>query len=335
MLRVRFSASDLETIRISVSPAFQTVTLALTAGSAEPAAVHAARDRLVRRAGRRGGAFAGLLELDGSHVPDFLTPSPTTEDVSWADELEIAASAPEWRRARDARHLESHVGRSAIADGLVAGDAAVGRRVLEGLMAFHHAAYGDSWTEVRRRLRAEADRRRRELDVFGVDHVLSTIHPSVRWRRPVLTISDNSYDGDYERTGQGLVLVPALGRLRTVTTMINPWEPVTIGYPVSSTPLDVPPVGRRDLVTSPQLSRLLGSTRARVLTTIETRPDLTTTQLATCLGISVASASEHASALRAAGLVTSGRDRNAVRHGLTPLGSGLVRAAGRRRTPDS
>jgi DNA-binding transcriptional ArsR family regulator len=329
MLRVRFSPRDLQTIRISVSPAFQTVTLALAAGSVEPAAVHAARDRLVRRAGRPGRAFAGLLELDGSHVPDFLTPSPTADDMSWDDELEIATSAPVWRRARDSRHLESHVGHSATADGLVSGDATVGKRVLEGVMAFHHAAYGESWTEVRRRLRTEADRRRRELDVLGVDHVLSTIHPSVRWRRPVLTISDNSYDGDYERTGQGLVLVPAFGRLRTVTTMINPWEPVTIGYPVPSTPLVAP----RDIVTSSQLTRLLGSTRARVLTAIEARPDLTTTQLAACLSISVASASEHASALRAAGLVVSGRDRNAVRHGLTPLGSGLARAAGRGRTP--
>lgn len=179
----------------------------------------------MRRAGRSGGPLTRLLELDGSHVPDFLTPSPTTDDASLGDELELAASAPAWRMARDARHLEPFIGHSETADALVAGDPRAGKRVLDAVFAFHRAAYGDSWSAVRTQLRADADRRRRDLDVHGVDYVLSTIHPAIRWRRPVLTISNNSYDGDYERHGQGIVLLPGIGRLRTVTTMINPWEP--------------------------------------------------------------------------------------------------------------
>jgi DNA-binding transcriptional ArsR family regulator len=329
MLRVRLSPADLERIRVSVSPAFQTITVALTPGPGESVPVHAARERLVRRAGRPGAPLAALLGLDGSHVPDFLTPAPAADELALDDELEIAAAAPVWRRARDSRHLESFIGRSGTADGLVAGDGRAARRVVHAVTAFHRAAYGDSWGAVRGRLRAEADRRRRELDTHGVDHVLSTIHPSVRWRRPFLTMTDTSYDGDYERHGQGIVLVPALGRLRTVTTMINPWEPLTIGYPVRSAPW-APPAG---VVASPQLTRLLGSTKARVLVAIASRPDLTTTQLAARLGISVASVSEHASVLREAGLITSARDRNAVRHGPTPLGSGLTRASRARAKP--
>jgi len=324
MLRILFSSSDLDAIRISVSPLFQTITEALAAGSSEPAVVHAERSRLVRRAGRPGAPLARLLELDGFHVPDFLTPSPMSDDNSIGDELDLAMSAPAWRVARDSRHLEPFAGRSEIVDALVAGDRQVGARVIRAVLAFHRAAYGDSWGDAHQRLRAEADRRRQELEDHGLDYVLSTIHPSVHWRRPVLTISGNSYDGEYERHGQGIVLVPGIGRMRTVTTMINPWEPVTIGYPICASP----PLDSSDAATSPRLVRLLGWTRARVLVAIGFRPDLTTTELAASLGISVASASEHASTLRSVGLITSTRDRNGMRHSLLPLGSGLVRAAG-------
>jgi hypothetical protein len=159
---------------------------------------------------------------------------------------------------------------------------------------------------------------------WGAGIERATVHSArahlIRWRRPVLTISNNGYD---ERHGQGIVLIPGIGRLRTVTTMVNPWEPVTIGFPISTTQYADPP----DVVASRQLVELLGRTKARVLVAIESRPDLTTTQLAGYLGISTASASEYASILRAAGLVTSTRDRNAVRHSLLPLGAGLARAS--------
>ncbi|MEU4478629.1 helix-turn-helix domain-containing protein [Micromonospora sp. NPDC023966] len=46
--------------------------------------------------------------------------------------------------------------------------------------------------------------------------------------------------------------------------------------------------------------------------------------LARGVAISLSSASEHATALRAAGLVTTERDGGAVRHRLNPLGAHLV-----------
>ncbi|WP_394296739.1 ArsR/SmtB family transcription factor [Nocardiopsis gilva] len=70
------------------------------------------------------------------------------------------------------------------------------------------------------------------------------------------------------------------------------------------------------------LGRLLGRTRASVLRTLST--DHTTGELARRLDISMASASEHASLLRAAGLVASERQGNTVRHSLTPLGMELL-----------
>ncbi|MER5968430.1 winged helix-turn-helix domain-containing protein [Streptomyces sp. NPDC002055] len=69
---------------------------------------------------------------------------------------------------------------------------------------------------------------------------------------------------------------------------------------------------------------LLGRTRAVVLCVIADHPACTTTQLAQRARISPASASEHATTLRSAGLTTLTRERKAVLHTLTHLGLTLL-----------
>jgi hypothetical protein len=50
----------------------------------------------------------------------------------------------------------------------------------------------------------------------------------------------------------------------------------------------------------------------------------TTTELARALGVAVTTASEHATVLRNARLISTRRHRNAVLHTLTPLGEALL-----------
>ncbi|WP_308307697.1 winged helix-turn-helix domain-containing protein [Streptomyces sp. ISL-10] len=69
---------------------------------------------------------------------------------------------------------------------------------------------------------------------------------------------------------------------------------------------------------------LLGRTRAAVLDALADPSGHTTKQLAQRLNISPTSASEHATALRAVGLVTTLRQANTVRHTTTPLGTNLL-----------
>ncbi|MFB9388350.1 winged helix-turn-helix domain-containing protein [Streptomyces coeruleoprunus] len=78
----------------------------------------------------------------------------------------------------------------------------------------------------------------------------------------------------------------------------------------------------------PALSALLGRTRAVVLCVIADHPACTTTQLAQRAGISPASASEHATTLRSAGLTTLTRERKAALHTLTHLGLTLLNTNG-------
>lgn len=70
------------------------------------------------------------------------------------------------------------------------------------------------------------------------------------------------------------------------------------------------------------LARLLGSTRAAVLATVDA--GATTTELAHALGTSPASISRHTTVLRDAGLLNTHRHGPAVLHSLTPLGTQLL-----------
>jgi len=89
----------------------------------------------------------------------------------------------------------------------------------------------------------------------------------------------------------------------------------------------VPPLSAsgETLMTGPSaLASLIGRTRARVLADIGAAAGHTTTEIARRLRISPASASEHAYALRAAGLISTERAGTGVAHRITPLGRALL-----------
>ncbi|WP_267243077.1 winged helix-turn-helix domain-containing protein [Streptomyces sp. PR69] len=75
------------------------------------------------------------------------------------------------------------------------------------------------------------------------------------------------------------------------------------------------------------LSALLGRTRATVLWVIADHPGSTTTELAQLAGISLASASEHATVLRSANLISTARHRNTALHTATAAGLTLLNSA--------
>jgi DNA-binding transcriptional ArsR family regulator len=103
--------------------------------------------------------------------------------------------------------------------------------------------------------------------------------------------------------------------------MFEPSLPPVLIYPVERQP-DVLPT--RDRTPSAALTALIGATRAAVLNAIGTHRSSTTTELAHRINISLASASEHTTVLREAGLITSQRDRNRSLHQLTALGLALL-----------
>lgn len=149
----------------------------------------------------------------------------------------------------------------------------------------------------------------------------------MRWNPPTLEIRMlNGVDVDLHLKGQGIILAPSAFGARTTVDDGAP-QPV-ITYPAGH---DQPLLRATTFAPHPDLHRsspavpaLLGRTRAAVLNTIAEHPGCSTKELATLAGIAPATASEHATVLREAGLITTGRDRNAVFHNPTDLDLALL-----------
>jgi DNA-binding transcriptional ArsR family regulator len=100
----------------------------------------------------------------------------------------------------------------------------------------------------------------------------------------------------------------------------EPWQP-TIIYPARG----VAELWQATAQPSEALARLLGRTRARVLTLLE--HPMSTLAVAARLELSPAGASRHLIALRDAGLIAGGRRGHEVRYARTELGAALLRGA--------
>jgi DNA-binding transcriptional ArsR family regulator len=123
---------------------------------------------------------------------------------------------------------------------------------------------------------------------------------------------------DQVLAGRGLLLVPGFFCWRTPVTLVDPELPPVLVYPIDRDcrVVDRGKGGDRSLIA------LLGRTRTAVLTAVGGGG--TTTELSRRSGTSLASASEHATVLREAGLSNTRRDGGSVEHTLTPLGEAVL-----------
>jgi DNA-binding transcriptional ArsR family regulator len=213
-----------------------------------------------------------------------------------------------------------HIGRD------LADDRAVRRTLVDGLRLCAEATVATRWDTIRGHLAQEVARRSQQLVTEGLGQVLSTLHPGLRWRSPVLEM-DWPVAGDVHLTGRGLELVPSVF-YRELTPPYAPAgdrsAPWVLFYPV---PVDAGQAFRMlrspGTETSDQaLADLLGRSRALVLRSLADGGS--TTELARRTGLSLAGASQHAAVLRKAKLIATSRDGNAVRHCLTALGHQLL-----------
>jgi Helix-turn-helix domain len=194
-------------------------------------------------------------------------------------------------------------------------------------VAAHQALVAPYWTRIHACLHAEHVARLRTLAAGGPDRLLASLQsPWVRWRPPVLEVLVPA-DTDVPLNGRGIALVPSVFVGQIPSLHQNPNDPSSVPW------LVMPPADsrleQRHLWANPRprgaaLAALVGRNRAAVLRTIA--EGCSTTELADRVGISLAAASQHASVLRDAGLITTHRQGSAVLHVLTPLGAELLRA---------
>ncbi|WP_169950777.1 helix-turn-helix transcriptional regulator [Microbispora sp. H11081] len=310
MLRLRFTPADL--CRIAFAPA-PNALLETALSVRRPRGPRWSRPGLRewrRRVGgsltRRAGALMDVVPEQG-FLPDFLL-QPDAGDLS--EGVELARRTPPGQLAADIHKLPPDGG--SWRHGLAEGEAGAWRTLTEDLNGYFSSSLASWWPRVRETAAADRALRAETLLRGGTDALLATLLADGRWDPPVLHVR-TTCDYEVELCGRGLLLVPsyfAPGAL----LMYRPGLSTVLVYPMCS--------GDRPEDATDALGPLLGRTRAAVLAAL--RHPATTSELADRVAVSRASASEHATVLRNAGLISTTRLGGAVLHTLTPLGSALL-----------
>lgn len=299
MQRVHFSGQDLArtVVRVAERPVVETLF---------------ALDLLARQGG--GDAFASWRRRT-THRLDRRTRS-------------LLTLARTLRPIPDLLHMVEGAAGPAAGEERAVGPLDAQRQNLAGLLEeFHKAALAPHWDRVSACLEADCLERGRTVLSGGIERLLSTLHPTVRWDGSVLEIpshrSQNHVPG-----GLGLFLTPSLFLTdRPVLIPANDQGgPPVLAYPIAPGSAEaalVAPVDEQSCPTD-ALGPLVGRTRAAIMKSLT--ESCTTTELGRRIGISAASASQHTSVLRSAGLITTQRRLNTARHSLTPLGAALLDA---------
>lgn len=198
------------------------------------------------------------------------------------------------------------------------------RRSTELLADLCQVAVLPHWPMIRSNLDGAREAWGRVAIAHGVERLLSSIHPKVRWRSPVLEIR-HGQKRDIHLDGRGLLLCPSFFLSEQSCAFLDAvgenGVPALV-FPVKATAKgDFWGPAEHD---EQALGALVGHTRAAALEALA--EGCSTGELADRLGISLAGASKHAAVLRRSGLVTTSRNRNTALHALTPLGKALLRS---------
>jgi len=337
VLRIHVSRLDLSRVRMATRPdAMWETILSFHRLRDRRASTVFGKWRTETRARLNGEAqlLAAVVPPRG-YFPDFLTPSqegaePFGLDVGMealrdtpADRIRheldlMVAGRRRQRGVRGTAGQDAGAGRltAALPAALSEGRAEPLARLIGALRSYHDAAVEPYWPHIRASIEADRAVRGRALLDGGADGLLATLPPMIRWRAPVLE-ADYPVDRDLYLDGRGLLLQPSFFCRGTPVVYRDPSLPPVLVYPVTHT-------GAPEFAEpGPWLGRLVGHTRSAVLQAIGN--GCTTSELARRAGVSLASASQHASVLREAGLVLTLRHGSSVLHTLTPLGGSLLR----------
>ncbi|BAU82523.1 regulatory protein [Streptomyces laurentii] len=338
-LRIHFTVEDLARTRIADGPA-PCIELSTAARHLQER-THAVRLGAWRHrtltALRPDARLVFALMPSRGRITDFLsgvnaaTPAELLEQIRSTPRGRLRASLEETARHQPLPSWAHHL----------PDDPLLLRRLCDSLEAVAGHALVPHWQEVQAMAAADAAVRSRQMLNGGVETLLARINPRrVRWQAPVLEIlMASGLDADVHLAGQGMRLQPSVFAVEAPVVDLDALPQPVLTYPVArlqegaATPLFArPPAGDRahggragapavDVVGS-----MLGHTRAAVLHTIARHPGCSTQQLAVLVGIAKASASEHATTLRNAGLIDTHRDRRTTAHVATPTGIAVLNA---------
>ncbi|MFE9918288.1 ArsR/SmtB family transcription factor [Micromonospora sp. NPDC005553] len=330
MLKIHFSGEDI--LRTRVAPAADPVwelvlSLHVLRGrTRDPLTANWRRS--VARDLRQDSASEQLrllfaLNPPRGYFPDFLTPYASVEGFEAG--LDALRRTPAELLHRDLSVLAAENQLPSSAAALARGEVSALHHLAESMEQYRSLAISPYWGRIQAAVAADRTRRARALLDGGVEGLLASLRPTMRWESGVLEVHSYPHSRELHLDGRGLLLVPSFFCAATPVALLDPALPPVLVYPVDrlgalvSADADVASGAARE-----SLAALLGRTRAAVLQASD--EGCTTGEVARQLNISPAAASQHATVLRNAGLLVSHRERNSVLHTLTPLGRAMLDA---------
>ncbi|MGW4461082.1 transcriptional regulator [Micromonospora sp. NPDC004704] len=335
MLKIFFSSEDIARTRVAsaADPVWELIlSLHLLQGRTHDPVMSGWRRDVYRglrrenQAGQQRLLFA--LNPPRGYFPDFLTPYQGSRGLDAG--LDAIRSTPARLLHRDLSVLATENALPSTAGALARGEPEVLRQLTDSMRQYQSVALGPYWDRVEAAVEADRIRRARALLDGGAEGLLASLRPAVRYSAGVLEVLDYPYSRELHLGDRGLTLIPSFFCSRTPVALFDPDLPPVLVYPVDRlgglTPAPGEGAGTAPAIGQgggrEALAALLGRTRANVLEVVD--EGCSTGEVARRLHISAAAASQHATVLRNAGLLVSQRDRNTVRHTLTPLGRAML-----------
>jgi hypothetical protein len=319
MVRYRFGKRDLLRTRFAIAPLMELVGCAYVLRNPGRYAVHRpwAQWALPRIEGLDLSLFHAATPAGTPFWPVFVGQPPIAPRAEVEDELERVLATPPRQVATEIA-LTYPRGVPAAAQRFLEAPAAALADLVDQMRALWDAALAPWWPRLSALLESEIASRARRLVASGVEAALADMHPTVAWENETLTVHPTKKaKADVELAGRGLLLVPAAFTWPSVWPRTDPpWDPALVYPPAGTADLWAPDSGDDDA-----LEALLGRRRARVLRELE-RP-ASTLELATRIGVSAGSVSDHLGVLRRAGLVARRRDRRQVIYSRTTSGDAM------------
>lgn len=327
-LRIHFTAGDLSRTRMApgVRPLLElSIGIRLLQERTHPVRFDAWRQRAAARMDPRVGplfsfipalgATPQFLDLNGPDVPEDLERLRSTPARRIAAELELWCSGQ--------RHVPEAARQLRQTPALV-------RHLADAVEYAHQQFIAPYWPRIEQLHGADRALRLQQMADHGVERLLRDLNPRyLTWSPPVLHMTTASgRDGDMVLGGRGLLLIPTVFGAHypafDCPDSGQPWitYPIRDGFRPTLAPVALTAGALADVPTS--LRALLGRTRATVLCVMADHSGCTTGQLAAHARISPASASEHASVLRNAGLAALAREGKRALHTLSPAGRALL-----------
>lgn len=257
-------------------------------------------------------------------TPDFLTPAPDAPVTDITDQLAQVRATPPGQVALEVRRSLTERSGEPVPEAAwrLLDDPVATRAALADLLEqCWQLLVAPHWPRLRDLLQADVRHRTQTLGDYGLERVLTDLHPRARWAGGAIVI-DRPTAQRYQLAGAGLRLMPSVFGWPDLAAIVDPPARPALVYPARGIAELWQPARTRH---SDALAALLGRTRAALLESLA-EPASTHT-LARRHGLAASTVSGHLTALRGARLITRQRHRHTVLYQQAPLGAELARGA--------